>query len=221
MTQRMPHRRAALLTASSILSVLSAPALAYEVIGAGQTYVAVQGGIAKPEKHDFLTSAGAKVTTEMKDGYVVVGAVGRKSGNVRMELEGSFRKSDVENHVTTGAPLAGSRGKAKVMAGMANAYFDIPTTSSVQPYIGGGVGVANVDYSDYATTSTGVVMDDDNSAFAYQGMAGVAMPLNGRLSLNAEYRYFATADVEVQNGTRKSDTEYKTHNFVVGARYAF
>jgi opacity protein-like surface antigen len=201
------------------LSLVSTPTLAMDN---GQTYIAVQGGLVQPESHDFLIGSGAKVTTNLKDGYVVVGAIGRKVGqNIRAEIEGSYREAEVENHSTTGPALAGSVGENKVTAGMVNAYYDVPTSTNITPYIGLGVGVAHVDYQNYGTTATGTVLDDSETVFAYQGIAGLSTPLTARLSLNAEYRYFATADVEVESSTRKSDTDYKTHNFLVGARYAF
>jgi opacity protein-like surface antigen len=70
-------------------------------------------------------------------------------------------------------------------------------------------------------TACGTVLDDGKTVFAYQGIAGVNDAITDNLSLNAEYRYFATADVDVQSGTVKSDVEYRTHNILAGARYTF
>jgi OOP family OmpA-OmpF porin len=187
----------------------------------GQTYVTVQGGWNQQEDHNFTTGGGAKVNTEMKDGYVVVGAVGRQYGNIRAELEGSYRANDVDGHNVGGPVLEGSRGESKVMAGMGNLYYDIPTGGALTPYLGGGVGAADVQFENYGTNATGTVLDDGETVFAYQGIAGLNYALTGNVSLNAEYRYFATADVEVQSGTRTSDVEYRTHNVIGGVRYIF
>ncbi len=200
-------------------SLLSTPGLAQS--WDGQTYVTVQGGVAQQEGHDFITGGGAKVETEMKDGYVVVGAIGRQYGNIRAELEGSYRANDVDSHKVGAATLAGSRGETTVLAGMGNLYYDIPTGGALTPYLGVGAGVAEVEFENYGTNATGTVLDDSDTTFAYQGMAGLNYALNGNLSLNAEYRYFATSDAEVQSGTRTSDVEYQAHNIIAGARYTF
>lgn len=189
---------------------------------AGQTYIAVQGGVSQPESHDFRMQSGARVDTKLEDGYVVVGALGRSfQNNTRLEIEGAYRENEVDNHTVSGPALAGSTGEAKVASGMVNGYYDIPTSASIKPYVGVGVGVANVDFQNYTTTANGEILDDSETVMAYQGMAGLSAPITARLSVNAEYRYFATSDVEVESGTRKSDTTYNTHNITVGARYTF
>lgn len=200
-------------------SALATPALAQS--WNGQTYVTVQGGWTQQEDHDFTASTGAKINTQMKDGYVVVGALGRQYGNIRAELEGSYRVNDVDTHQTTGPALAGSRGETRVIAGMGNLYYDMPTGGALTPYIGGGIGAADVQFENYGTNATGTVLDDGETVFAYQGMAGLNFAVTNNLSLNAEYRYFATNDVEVQSGTRTSEIEYRSHNLMAGARYLF
>ncbi len=200
-------------------TVTSSPVLAQS--WNGQTYVSAQGGALTQEDHAFTTSGGAKVNTEMKSGYVMVGAVGRQYGNIRGELEGSYRANDVDTHKTTGPALAGSRGETSVLAGMGNLYYDMPTGGAFTPYIGAGVGAAKVEFDNYGTNATGTVLNDSSTVFAYQGIAGLNYALNNNFSLNAEYRYFGTADVEVQSGTRKSEIEYQTHNLLGGVRYTF
>jgi OOP family OmpA-OmpF porin len=200
-------------------SLLATPVLAQS--WDGQTYLTLQGGVAQQDEHRFTAASGAKIQTQMKDGYVVVGAVGRQYGNVRAELEGSYRTNEVDRHRTTGPALAGSSGKARVFAGMGNFYYDLITGGDFTPYLGTGLGVAHVQLEKYATTANGTLLDDGATVLAYQGIAGVNYRLTTNLSLNAEYRYFATTNVDVQSGAQKSSIDYHTHNLLAGLRYLF
>jgi opacity protein-like surface antigen len=210
-----------LVSRVSLVAICSLSSSVY-ALEEGQTYIAVQGGLVQPESHDFNNSSAARVSTKLEEGYVVVGAIGRSfRNNLRTEVEGAYRQNDVDNHSTTGPALAGSEGQAKVASAMVNGYYDVPTSVNIKPYIGGGVGVARVSYDNYATVDDGVILDDANTVAAFQGMVGLSAPVHARLSLNAEYRYFTTLNAKVAAGSQESDTSYNTHNFIVGARYAF
>lgn len=210
------------LTSSLVVMAVTAlvsPVLAME---AGQTYVTVQGGVTQQENHDFNNASGARVSTKMEQGYVVIGAVGRSyRNNVRAEVEGAYRYNDVDNHSTSGPALAGSKGQTHAASVMANGYYDMPTSANITPYVGGGLGVARVAYDNYETTADGEILDDAKTVPAFQAMAGINAPINKRLSMNAEYRYFTTAKAKVQSGLQEGNTSYNSHNITLGARYAF
>ena len=207
------------LLATMALTAFVSPALAME---AGHTYIAVQGGFGQQENHDFNNASGARVSTKMEEGFVVIGAIGRSyRNNVRAEVEGAYRSNDVDNHSTTGPALDGSEGDTHVASAMVNGYYDLPNSTNLTPYIGGGLGVARVAYDNYATTADGEILDDAKTVPAFQAMVGLNAPITSRLSMNAEYRYFTTAKTKVQSGLVESNTSYDTHNVVLGARYAF
>jgi opacity protein-like surface antigen len=104
---------------------------------------------------------------------------------------------------------------------MANAFWDIETGSPVTPYLGGGIGVANVSINDLGVFGISVV-DDDDTVFAYQFGAGIALELNPNMALDFGYRYFVTTDPEfTDNFGDKFESEYQTHNASLGLRIMF
>lgn len=165
-------------------------------------------------------------------GYAFTVAVGRKVEYIRVEGEFSYRDSDMEgaslsysDASTTISATAG--GDVKTFSFMLNTYFDIDTGTSFTPFIGGGIGVANVDVTIRGTVTTdegGVVttesasVGDDDTKFAYQAIAGVAFAMSDNISLDLSYRYFATADLEFDGDVK---SEYGGHNLMIGFRYSF
>ncbi len=67
---------------------------------------------------------------------------------------------------------------------------------------------------------------DSETAFAYQGLAGIGYSLSERLKLDLGYKYFAVEDLDF-NGVgplgeaRVYDTDYRDHSVTLGLRYAF
>lgn len=123
-------------------------------------------------------------------------AVGGKTKWARAELEVSYRNNDIDG-------AAG--GDVDSVAGMANAYYDLENDTRFTPYIGAGIGIAHVDFD----TAGG----DESTEFAYQGIAGVNYAIDARWHVGAEYRYFATTEVD--------STDYDNHAVVGNVRYQF
>lgn len=104
---------------------------------------------------------------------------------------------------------------------MVNGYYDFDIESAFTPYVGGGIGIANVSINDLAVLGIPLA-DDDDTVFAYQFGAGVGYEISPTLTLTADYRYFATADGEFTDaGGFLFDAEYSNSTFLVGARATF
>lgn len=153
-------------------------------------------------------------------GGVATFAVGTSIGAaVRIELELASRVNDsdqidyddfdfsleVDGEVTTGSF-------------MANAYYDFKNEGRFTPFIGGGLGFANVEYD---IDDIGGLDDtdgkEDDDVMAYQMMLGVGFAATEKLSIDLQYRYFGTEDPEFDG----IDVEYQTHNILLGLRYSF
>jgi opacity protein-like surface antigen len=93
---------------------------------------------------------------------------------------------------------------------MGNLLVDLPLSERVRPFLGAGMGLANVKIDRGFD-------DSDDTVFAYQAIAGLGFPLTHVTTLDLQYRYFATADADF-DGT---DVEYQTHNFFAGLRFDF
>lgn len=135
-------------------------------------------------------------------GWNVSGAVGREFGNgLRADVEAAYFSADNKHAVP---------GKTSALAGFVNGYYDFNRGGQWQPFVGAGVGLAQV-------RSRG----DDDTGFAYQFKAGVAHPINDRLTTEVAYRYVGVANVKAGDGVDRFDGDYHTSAVTVGLRYKF
>ena len=64
-------------------------------------------------------------------------------------------------------------GKTSVLSFMMNGLLDFGDETGISGFVGGGVGVARVKYSDWSINPTGRFMNDSDTGFAYQALAGI------------------------------------------------
>jgi len=104
--------------------------------------------------------------------------------NVRAEGEISYRTNNLESF---SGVLVG--GEVNTLSFMGNAYYDFTVHSAVQPYVGAGLGLAEIDM-------TGLSNGSDSVA-AGQLMLGAAVGLSPDVDLLFEYRLFGTLDPNI------------------------
>jgi outer membrane protein OmpA-like peptidoglycan-associated protein len=143
-----------------------------------------------------------------------------------------------------GLPTA-SGGRVRSYGVMGNLFYDFDPgffgigPSFVQPYLGAGVGYVWTEYEKLRASAAGftATLDDTDGRFAFQGIAGVAVPLTWLgargLTLTAEYRFLGTLEPRVgaelraggPNGPvllrREFDAGNYNHSALLGVRYAF
>ena len=221
-----------------LAAAIAVPASAQTTPG---PYIGLSGGVALPgdsnnsgettatipATDDFgEIPAGTDVAweTDFDTGFAINGQVGYAFENgVRVELEGSYTKYDVDSHEeltvgganidavdvavltrgeadddnpTVGAVLADGQGDVSNFGIFANAFYDIETGSGFKPYVGAGVGYQWVDV-DYQPSGV-PVGDDDDGTFAYQLMAGASFAVTDTVDLFGQYTYrdtFSDADI--------------------------
>ena len=190
-------------------------------------YVSASGGAAFTMDADN-EGGGLSIESEFDTGFSFTGAGGYAFANgIRVEAEIGYRGADVDTRTITndgGLGVAGLSGEAdgdvRVLSAMANAWYDFAVDFPVTPYVGGGIGFANVDAE--ASFAGVTIVDDDDTVFAYQAGAGAAYPLTETLSVFAGYRFFGTVDprLTAADGT-DFDSEYRTHIIEGGFRLLF
>ena len=188
------------------------------------------GGANWADDTNFDTGLGV-ITNKYNTGFVFGGAVGYDFGEtmgplgVRLEGEVSYRKSDIDTHVLNGGDLAGSVGTTSALAGMANLLFDFNTAGPFSFYAGGGVGAANVKFDGHGADAANPVMNDDETVFAWQGIAGVGFDVAPNWVIDLQYRYFDASNVSLTStpgaGSVSSSTDYRSHAVVAGLRWSF
>lgn len=138
------------------------------------------------------------------NGWAGAVGAGYDLGNgFRTEGELVYLKSDLKGS---------AGGDLKTLGGFANVYYDFNRTGTWRPFIGGGVGFAQVK----ADTRT---VDDDDTGFAYQAKAGVAYKINDKWTGEVAYRYVGVTDVTLGSGVGKVDGDFNSQAVTVGVRY--
>ncbi|EFH11325.1 outer membrane protein, partial [Teichococcus cervicalis] len=236
--------RKALLAATILALPLAAQAQpvtgVYVGAGAGvnflqKTDLDVTGGSAA-----FLRSNGVRPSgrAEFDAGFAGALALGYGFGNgVRAEIEGNYRQNDVDkiSGYTGFGPLRSS-GTVRSYGAMFNAYYDFHQLNwPVVPYIGAGIGYVWTDYDDVrasAANGGNVRLNGDDGQFAFQGIAGLSLPITAvpGLALTAEYRFMGTLQPDVDSTIRQgnvtlarggAEVDNYNHSIMLGLRYAF
>jgi outer membrane protein OmpA-like peptidoglycan-associated protein len=210
----MVLRIAAIGLAAALISI--AGANAQDSAPRKGIYVGGQVGFSKFRDSD-VTGPGINTEAEFNTGLAAAGALGYALGNnIRIEAEIATRGGGVDN-----VGGAGATGDVRANSLMVNGLYDFATGNRVRPYIGAGIGVARID-ADGAGPIGGSTTSDEDTVFAWQGIAGVAFPLSSNLDLALDYRYFQSLDPDLRlaSGTQ-IEAEAAAHTVLLGLRWYF
>ena len=216
-------------------TVIATPALARDK----SWYVGVDGGgtIVENISYDIGTTRNA-ANASHDYGFDVSGNVGYDFGVFRVEAEVGYRRAHVRNYssqlttpafTATGAVVdvpsgfyRGVGGSESALSFMANALIDFGDEDGVQGFFGGGVGIARVKAQDLALNQSGPFLDDSDTRFAYQGLAGVRAPLTRNIDVSVKYRFFTAPDARyVDVRGRNFSGQFRSHSLLGGITYNF
>jgi opacity protein-like surface antigen len=185
-------------------------------------------------------------TTEFDDGMAVSAEVGmRYGGGLRSGLELAYTKSDVDRHsgvtlggtvidgvdaavltgsatqlgATVGAVVADGRGDITNTALFANLYYDFAMGGTFEPYLGAGIGFAQVDV-DYSPSGVGIINDDD-TAFAWQLKGGITWKIDPSWEAYGEYAYRQTDDISFDNQLFPGSLDVENTQSIISAGVRF
>src|SRR5665647_2496006 len=123
---------------------------------------------------------------------------GYKAGWFRFDLTGDYGWRGKYNATTTGGTTIA--GKIDSFTVMLNGYLDLGTWAGITPYVGAGIGGANLIFSGYENPSAAAPMPSTavpihrwNTAWA--AMAGVSYNFARNLLLDVGYRHADMGDV--------------------------
>lgn len=220
------------LAAVMASSALASPALARD----GAWYAGIEAGaVLMEDLHFDLARAGVTTTNaygiDHEYGYDVGGQLGYDFGLFRAEMELSYRDANLDQ-VTAATvadyPPAGiyeaADGNTRVMAAMLNGLFDFGAEGNPWGgFIGGGAGIARVKASQYEyVKSTGpVFLDDSDSGFAWQVLAGVRRALSENVDMSLKYRFFNAQDMKLDYAGGTFDDKLRSHSVLIGLTYNF
>jgi outer membrane protein OmpA-like peptidoglycan-associated protein len=218
------------LVALGLIGVVASPALAETQIStppasalAVGPYVGVGGGLNIQRDTDLKGPGVDGTSIDSNLGWAGLLSLGYRWPNgLRGEFEGGYRRNNVDSINDCGA--CGSDGYTRVWSGLFNLLYDFNVGWPVHPYLGAGVGAANVRAGGVGPVPN-TSFDDSDWAFAYQGIAGMSYQVSKPIELFAEYRYFGTAGLNLRSdgaaGTVKNDDQYRAHTIMAGLRWYF
>lgn len=176
----------------------------------GDWYASVLAGPTHlEEKGDFIG---------YKFGPAVSLAVGRRmSKYLRLDVEGFYQRNEVDRGDSS---LIVYGGRERTVGALANLYLDLPFFYGFRPYIGGGVGWANVHSRvDSGFVFFGVRRDTvTKDTLAYQLVAGASYALTPHIELDFRGRYFGAVTNDIRYGSSEI-SEAEHFSGLVGLRF--
>ena len=141
----------------------------------------------------------------------------RLNSNYRAEIEGGYRDNMVRN--IDGATSQGS-GRNRAITLMVNGLYDFVNTSPFTPYIGVGIGMADIRYSHVRLSDT-TTIQDSNLVPAAQGIVGVSYKVTNNVSLYTNYQYLVTSRYKLKSENAVGSDQYHSNSILVGVTYNF
>lgn len=168
------------------------------------------------------------LTTSPNEGFLVGGAAGWRFDNWRFEADLDYRGNStglrLNNAGPFGAALSGATGGGNInsFSAMVNAIYDFPVAwHRITPYAGLGVGVVNVDVSNFTAGGTRIANSSDMGA-ALQPMLGLRHMYNDHMAVSLEYRYLDAFNLSFRDASNnRFNGSYKTHSVMLSFTWYF
>ncbi|MBC8239197.1 MAG: porin family protein [Alphaproteobacteria bacterium] len=159
-------------------------------------YLSAGGGLHLLNDLDGSSTAGATYSIESSPGFLAQAALGTNLGlDFRVEGEVAYRTADYDQ-ATAGGTTVKTANDLKIATGMANLLYDVRLGSPFVPYVGAGLGVAQLKSSNTAIGAV-VATGKDATEFAYQGIVGVTYEYDRAWNIGMDARYLGTSDEDV------------------------
>lgn len=214
------------------LALAAAPAAARD----GAWYVGGDFGAMIVEDADFdYVTAGTDDAVALDYDYGFDGAlfVGYDLGAFRLESEVSYKHAGVnefENTIaipsTSGPHPPGLRegfGSAAALSFMLNGMLDFGDDDGISGFVGGGAGIARVDYGNIrAFEDTGTFIDDSDTRFAWQIVAGLRQSISDNVDVTLRYRYFHVGGLHLEGfAGEEVRAPFRSHSILGGLTFNF
>lgn len=144
---------------------------------------------------------------------------------LRSELEFSHSGAQVSATTVDTAALApsteASDGDVQITYLMANGWVDVSLAGAINPYVGGGLGVAHVS-GDATRTGGTLVLGSDNGLAAQVG-AGLRFPtaIGGAIDIGYRYKTVTGAELDQTGSAFTTDGEFSSHSLNIGYIFNF
>ena len=145
---------------------------------------------------------------------------GSPVGDGRIELEYAWRSNDY-SEATISDTAVDADGSVEASSLLINSFAAFRNRTPVTPYLGVGIGAAQVTIDKLVVDGV-PVMEDDDLVFAWQAGVGLDIDLTRWLRLDVGYRYFATGNSKFNDiDGNEVKLEYTAHTALVGVVVKF
>ena len=112
-------------------------------------------------------------------------------------------------------------GDANLNSFLLNAYYDFHADSKFVPYVGGGIGYSQINFSSYTVKALGVTLssgEGSDGAFTYQAKAGISYLASEKIDIFGEAIFSGTSGFSISTADIDPITVWGGR---VGLRYRF
>ncbi len=224
-------------------TALASPAFAHDKAW----YIGVEAGPNLLQNQSFrVTSATGAIsngalTARHNIGYAVGGTIGYDFGPIRAEFEVGYKDNGLDRLNVNGAlpalrlgngtlgvaaagPYDNAGGSSRALSFMGNLLADFGGKGNdIGGILGGGVGIARVQNSNYAFVNNApAFLSDSDTGFAWQVLAGVYKPVTDHVDLGLKYRLFNVSNVDtVTTNGLATRSNYRAHSLMFTITYNF
>src|SRR5687768_11754224 len=190
----------------AIAMALASTAIATPAVARDKSfYVGLEGGAMIVEDlhgnyEDADESFGDAYVVNYDLGYDIDAIAGYDFGVFRLEGELAYKRASVDGvNVITDIDLGTQGnwegGNVSTLSVMLNGLLDFGNDDGLSGYIGGGLGWASVDIRAATDTLDVLEIDDSDSHFAFQAIAGVRFAVSPNLDLGVKYRHMVVPNL--------------------------
>jgi opacity protein-like surface antigen len=200
-------------------------------------YVGISAGVMFPRDTTYNAIGGGFPVNTVIDhddiGFDGDVNVGYDFGMFRLEGEFGYKRASVNSEDTRRSnafAAAGNNidGHSQVTSLMANALIDIGDPGGVNFFAGGGAGIAwhkfnytgNIGPATLANPNGApFTVEDSDSAFAWQLLAGVRFPVSENVDLGLKYRYFDAGRFTYDGSN--ANNKFRSHSVLATLTFNF
>ena len=190
-------------------------------------YAAIEGGAVWMQAWDHIRTQVSycyttvkPATAEFSTGWAGLGTIGYGMNHWRVEIEGGYRKNDLDSYDKNGWALSDISGDVTQITAMMNVLYDVPLMEDLSLAVGIGAGG---DYAKMDLQLPGPDIVHDGWRMAYQGLAGLNYALTANMTVFANYRYLNARreSFEATPYLTIDGEDFQKHTTSIGLRYAF
>lgn len=182
-----------------------------------------------------LPNSDSQVIVDHDYGFDGALFVGYDLGAFRLEAEVAYKRASVDEiesaFLLPGSPggsppppqiVPDAGGHSSALSFMINGMLDFGDDDGLGGFVGGGIGVAGVDFQMRPFDNGPHFIDDGDTRLAWQIVAGGRQAIADNIDITLRYRFFNVANVKtVDFGGFESETRFRSHSLLGGITFNF